>query len=295
MSAIKSTAVDRLEAACEQRAAAGERLRLINLDEKRAALNFDTYTVWQRNKSDTEGEIGRLDLAIPVREAEAKEEARQQQESLVQAKARLRASEALVSRGKKEIAPLISKILDYVRDVAEAEIETARINARLAEDQRIQGPDMLARAQKPRSREDVKETPIDVWCFAETGVQVRDQMSVLDRGSRQGYIPSNSSAGEIRCVKLRAMSIDYYQAEEPGRMDPLFMALRLPFFDGAGFAWPGTISNPAQALEHLDRLRAKRDERQLLNEVVLIDRYKPPEYQPQAGRTRPDADRSVIS
>jgi hypothetical protein len=290
MPTIKASAADRLEDARRQMAAAHDRSRTLVLDEVKAVRDPETYLAWQRDTDETHARISGLEKVIEAIETEVLDAELQQLR--VKADARLRLNEALARRLVEEGRPLIEKLLSLLGELAEADIETARINSRLPDSERIKRADVLARARDPRPEHHVKERPIDVWCFAATGVEIRDQTSVIDRGNGQGWIPSASSAGEIRCVKRKALSVDYYKEEDRQPVDPIYTALRLPHLDRGGFAWSGTVANPVQALELLSRQGS--DERQLLNKTVFVEEAYEPPPELKAGRTRPGDDRSVL-
>lgn len=187
--------------------------------------------------------------------------------------ARLRANEALARRLRTEGVPLVEKLLELLRDLAEADFETAKVNARLPDGERITSADTLARARDAKPRKNVKEKPVDLWCYAANGNAVSDQRAVIDRGDRLGYIPSPSSDGEIRCVRLKHRCISYFAEKPVQRVERLYAALRLPHFDRPGFAWQGQAGNPAAVLDALSQPPA---EEQLLTEYVLAEPFEPP-------------------
>jgi hypothetical protein len=173
-----------------------------------------------------------------------------------------------------------------LRNLAEAHIETARLNTLLPGDvERIKTADSIARAREALPRKNIREKEIDLWVRIETGMPIPDQTAVTDLGNGIGTIPSASNAGIFKCAKRRYRQVEYQPEEVAERVEPLIAVLRLPHFDRPGFAWNGGhVRNPQAALELLDR-NERGSKRQVLTELVAEAPWTTPVIQRPSPQT----------
>jgi hypothetical protein len=272
-----SDTAELLQTAVGDLATAKQTVALLEAAETKALETRDAHDNWRFERGRAVAEIDRLEkLIVQLRDQLDRETLEVNREN---GAARLSANEALARRLRDEGAPLVEKLLQLLGDLAAADLETAKINARLPDSERIKSADTLARARDARKRQHVKEKAVDLWCYAANGNAVPDQRAVIDRGDGAGYLTSMSSEGEIRCVRLKHMRVEYRPEQPVQRVEPLCAALRLPFFDRPGYAWQGQVTNPAAVLDALARPPA---EEQLLTEYVLADPFEPPvEHKPR--------------
>jgi hypothetical protein len=272
-----SDTATRLQKAVQDLATARQTKTLLAAAETAALETRDAHDNWRRECMRADANIDRLEkLIVQLREQIDRETLETNREK---GAAQLRVNEVIAERFRIEGRPLVEKIIGLLQDAAVADIATARINMRLPDGERIKSADALARARDARPRENVKEKPVELWCFAANGNIVQDQRAVIDQGDRQGYMPSRSSDGQIRCVRLKHMRVEYYPERPVQRAEPLYAALRLPFFDKPGYAWQGQVTNPAAVLDALARPPAQD---QFLTEYVLAEPFEPPaEHKPR--------------
>ena len=261
------SAAEQLEITRTELAAAQERLKALEERQAKAIESVEEFENWHGDHRRTTLEVQRLSKVLAVLEHEVVHERRQQ--LLAKAEAQTRANEDLAERLRKEGAAVVQQLQGLLRDVAQADIATAKINAMLPADAPpIKTTDTIARAREMRPREDISEKQVELWVSAESGAPIPDQTSVSDHGNGVGTVPSASSTGVHKCARRRYRLIEYYDEEPVQRVEPLIKALRLPHFDRPGIAWDGDhVGGPQAALDLLDR-EDPEPKRQLLKQLV---------------------------
>ena len=261
------SAAEQLEITRTELAAAQERLKELEERQAKAIESVEEFESWHGDHRSTTLEVQRLSKVIAILEDEVVHQRRRQ--LLAEAEAQTRTNEALAERLRKEGEAIMQQLYALLRDVAQTDIETAKINAVLPADApRIKTTDTIARAREMRPRKDISEKQVELWVRADSGAPIADQTSVSDHGNGVGTIPSASSAGMRKCARRRYRLIEYYDEEPVQRVEPLIKALRLPHFDRPGIAWDGDhVGGPQAALELLDR-EVSEPKRQLLKQLV---------------------------
>jgi hypothetical protein len=182
---------------------------------------------------------------------------------------------------KKEGAELQRRAEVIVRKIAEADVETQRLNDRLerlndrlpADIERIahiRSADTIARGRIALDRENITEKRVELWVDAETGNLVSDQTSVVDRGDGTGSITSGrwEHRHVRRCVRRRYRQIEFHPREQAVWAEPTYVAMRLPNFDRPGMFWSGDGVRSAQAALNLLKRDRSEPEREILVEIV---------------------------
>lgn len=155
------SAAEQLEITRTELAAAQERLKEQEERQAKAIESVEEFENWHREHRSTTLEVQRLSKVASVLDHEVVHERRQQ--LLAKAEAQTRANEALAERLRNEGAAVLQQLQGLLRDVARADIATAKINAMLPADApRIKTTDTIARAREMRPREDISEKQVEL-------------------------------------------------------------------------------------------------------------------------------------
>ena len=237
-----------------------------------------TFAAWRAERDAAIPEIDRLTKLVIRLETAVGEDERQAQAAALakSADAQRRANEALARRIREEGGPAIEKLLELARDVATAEMVTAAVNAKMAENaEKIASADVIARHRPPLPRETVSEKTVALWVFAATGNVIGNQGDVTPTGDGSTGFIRGSQHHKTRVVRRKFKSVVYVEAASHEPLVPFFSALRLPSPDGPGLVWnPRSDLSAVAALEVLSR-RSEAAERATLTELVPVEPFAP--------------------
>lgn len=193
------------------------------------------------------------------------------QELIAKADAQRTTNAKTAERLKIEGKELLQRAVAILRKVAAADAATDELNRRLPSDvPQIKSVDTIARSRPARPREDISSRRIELWVYAETGSQVLDQTSVVDRGDGSGKIPGTSvdfGRGK-ECRKRRYSEVEYQPAQAAEWVESSLKSLRLPYFDRPGMAWDGQSVRDAQLALNSINLEKPDPDRPVLIEAI---------------------------
>lgn len=241
----KTETANQLKVARDALASAQERLEALAAEEA-TIESMERFDAWHREKQQAAIDIKLHGNTVARLEQEVENERRQLQ--LARCDEQHKVNERLAARMKKEGAPLVQQLLALLRDVANADLATAALNAQLPTDiSQIKTADAIARSREAQPQEIVSEKQVELWVGEFSGDIIADQTKV----SATGVLRNNSLEGRSYC-KRRTFRVIEYRDEIPAqRVEPLARALRIPFFDRPGFAWNGDFADNAQKVAQL--------------------------------------------
>jgi hypothetical protein len=233
------------------------------------------FARWGDERRRLELEVERHMKLVDV--ARQEDENDQRRELIAAADAQRAANVKTAEWLKKEGAELQRRAEVIIRKIAEADVETERLNNRLerlndrlsADIERIRSVDAIARGRAALEREDISEKRVELWVDFETGNDV-DQASVVDRGDGTGTITSGRWGYRHvrRCVRRRFRLIEYHPRKQVQWVDATYKELRIPCFDRPGMFWGGDGVRSAQAALNLLKVDKSEPEREIIVETV---------------------------
>lgn len=268
------TATEQLEKDRQGLAAAEDRLRKLQGEQARHASNPAAYANWKSECDAAQSEIDRQRLVVEQRQQDVQAEALEALQ--VEKSSQAIVNDKLATEMRADGPELLRRFGSLVSRIAAAEAATAQINKRLPDDEeRLLGPDFLARHLRMQPEQILKEVDVELWVRADNGEILQDQRSVRATSKNEGVMGS----WQTPCARRTFKEVVYYPDLYPMRTEPFLQALRLPFFDGAGFAWNGdAATNPANIQKMLDggANAPKPAERQKQTRFVAIGPWEPP-------------------
>jgi hypothetical protein len=283
------SATEKLAQSGRELEAAEQQLRCSDAEEAKHATSSTAYDAWRRRRDDDRSEVARLRLLVEQLQQAVQVEAI---EAWRAAKAlQGRKNVTLAKRMREEGPELLRAMLDWVTEIAAAEAETVRLNSNVPDGETgLNGPDALARTVIALPETINREVDTELWVIASNGEIVPDQRAVVAVSKDEGHF----GKWRTHCARRRFKEVSYLPAVDVQRATTWLKALRLPFFDGPGFAWNGeTVDYPAQLLRMLDRLAPtapQQPARQKQTRFVAVAPWTPPE---PSRRQKPVGERTV--
>jgi hypothetical protein len=258
----------------ERRAlSAAEQERDIIAAEEASLDSEDAFETWQGRLRNAKFAVARLQKRIDELRATVE---RQEREDLLRRIGDRRAANEKLARRMVEVGnPIVEQLRELLRDLAEADLETIRLNSLLPADvPKLVTADTIARRDNGCGEEIISEDEVELWVNAQ-GDPVSDQTSVEPSSDGYGRKKSASLSGPIICYRRRFRAVEHYPALPARNVEPLYKAIRMPFFDRPGHLLVGeNIHGGADAIRILDRSMAPQTPRVLQTKFVPIDRWQ---------------------
>jgi hypothetical protein len=283
----KSEVERRLDGARVDLAAAEAKAKAIAAREEPALADGASYAKWRMERDAAADETQRLTKLIAALEqgaeaARAHDEAEALRKRIAAAR---KDSEALAERIRNEGNRLLIELRTLMRDVAKATIETTALNAMLpAGEPQIPIADFLARDTAVFPRVDLKAEELLLWVRSDHGGLIGNSDDVTAIDETSGYLDANGR--RFPCVKRRFRSTTYHPAHASDHPGNLHSRVRLPSFDGPGFAFDGSFMT-VEAVAAMDvepGKAAKKPSRPIQTELAALDAWPLPGLPSEAER-----------
>jgi hypothetical protein len=269
-----SSAIEQLERAKADLAAAQVRSEALASTEADARSSADTYSDWRASRDAIDVEIERLSgLAASLEEPADRERERNAVEAVRKRHAeKVKSNAALARRIRDDVARANAILVPLLCDLAASNAEDFQLNGHLPDDlDPIVGADFLARAKPGLPRKKISSKIIQVWVKRDhPDFVIGDQDSVESRDGHTGLVKVGQST--FVCIKIPFCEISYHPEEPMQRPEPL-TAMRLLSGDEPGLLYDGSrCADPRSTIAALNQVPSvsERRERPIETEMTPI-------------------------
>lgn len=262
--------------------AARDQLAAIDAAEAEALADSMRFAAWSTKRAAAASEVDRLERLATVTESTAAEATKAEADAATRREiaAARKAANDLAARIRTDGQRIAAELLQLAKDAAQQALDAKRLNENLPDGEAlIPAADIVARDFSAEPRKDVRSRDVELWVVADDGRIVGDQAAVTSSDGVTGQLHVSGAGFRWKCVRRKFRETEFHPSTLPDWPGDLFSLVRLPRFDGPGFAFDGAVVT-REAVADLDVAAVaaprKKTPRPVQIELVPVDPTWPP-------------------